>query len=155
MSFKLKLVLLGVLLASVIGYHHLSKKNAVRDALNAQTVLYESLMQEERIRAQETTNLLLTAMVEDMKEKDEEIQNITADRDDLLRRLSKRPSREDSSSASQDRNTCTGAELLREDGEFLAREAARADKILTERNYYYEQYERARRALASHQGADG
>lgn len=49
--------------------------------------------------------------------------------------------------------TCTGAQLYREDGEFLAGEAARAEQVRIERDYYYDNYERVRKLLAG-QGAD-
>jgi hypothetical protein len=43
--------------------------------------------------------------------------------------------------------TCTAAQLYREDAEFLAREAARAEGVLIERNYYYDRYEDIRKSL--------
>ncbi len=42
---------------------------------------------------------------------------------------------------------CTGAELHREDGEFLAGEAARADELRAELSACYQQYEAARAAV--------
>lgn len=50
--------------------------------------------------------------------------------------------------------TCTGAQLYREDGEFLAGEAARAEQVRIERDYYYNRYESVRREFAG-QGPDG
>lgn len=64
--------------------------------------------------------------------------------------LRNRPSRS-GPETTETRKTCTGAELYREDGLFLAREAARAERITKERDFYYEQYERARAALESAQ----
>lgn len=43
---------------------------------------------------------------------------------------------------------CTGAGLYRDDSEFLARLAERAEQVRIERDYYYGQYEAARRLLA-------
>jgi len=43
---------------------------------------------------------------------------------------------------------CTGAGLYRDDSEFLARLAERAEQVKIERDYYYGQYEAARRLLA-------
>lgn len=68
----------------------------------------------------------------------------------LVDSLRKRPSRQSGSAGSKapgSGKTCTGAELSREDAEFLAREAARADRILEERNYHYDNYERSRKDL--------
>jgi hypothetical protein len=43
---------------------------------------------------------------------------------------------------------CTGAGLYRDDAEFLARLASDADQVKIERDYYYGQYESARKLLA-------
>lgn len=49
---------------------------------------------------------------------------------------------------------CTGAGLYRDDAEFLARLASDADQVKIERDYYYGQYESARKLLAG-QKPDG
>lgn len=48
--------------------------------------------------------------------------------------------------------TCTreSPELYREDAEFLIKEAGRAERILKERDFYYERYEFARRQLEAY-----
>lgn len=61
--------------------------------------------------------------------------------------LLKRPKRTSSSVSPSVGSTCTGAQLYREDGEFLAGEASRAQRIMEERNYYYERYEDARQQI--------
>lgn len=50
---------------------------------------------------------------------------------------------------------CTGAGLYRDDSEFLARLASSADQVKIERDYYYGQYEAARRLLAGQKLDDG
>jgi len=66
----------------------------------------------------------------------------------LNSRLSKRPSRTYVyRDAPGTEKACTGAELYREDGQFLTGEAGRAERIRVERDYYYEQYEQARKKL--------
>lgn len=69
----------------------------------------------------------------------------------VVNELRNRPGRspESASTTAETGATCTGASLFREDGEFLAREAARADKILAERDYCYSEYERARQQLSN------
>ena len=74
------------------------------------------------------------------KELKDEIATVTRERDDALRRLQHRPQRP-AGGPPRDRNLpgdpahqatapgCTGAELYREDGQFLVREAARAEVI--------------------------
>lgn len=44
--------------------------------------------------------------------------------------------------------SCTGAGLYRDDAEFLARLANSAEQVKIERDYYYGQYESARKLLA-------
>lgn len=77
-----------------------------------------------------------------LKEKEDEVASLRSNLNRTLRLLDSRPSR--SSPAPQAASSCTGAELYREDGEFLAREAARAEKVRVERDYWYNQYEAAR-----------
>ena len=65
----------------------------------------------------------------------------------LSNSMQQRPTREASASAcvSPDTGattTITGASLPREDGEFLAREAAQAELIQNERDYYYGELQR-------------
>ena len=43
--------------------------------------------------------------------------------------------------------TCTGAELYKEDGEFLTGAAFRAERLIVDRDFYYNEYENARQAL--------
>lgn len=150
-----KLGLLGGFIGLLVGWHVFSKHNAVERALEAQKAIYNQKVAEEVERAQETTVSLLNSALEDLQKKEDENKIIRNQLSVLNSKLQQRTSREDSSSAPGNPGTCTGAELFREDGEFLAREAARADRILKERDFYYEQYKRAREALASHKGADG
>lgn len=82
--------------------------------------------------------------------KDEKISKISVERDAAIKRLSNRPSRPttpDSTPVSQNPRACSGGELYKEDGEFLIREAAAAEALIIERDYYYNQYEDARRTL--------
>ena len=66
-------------------------------------------------------------------EKDARIKAINARLSDSLSQLQNRPSRgisaADSSTASESVKGCTGANLLREDAEFLTRDSARSDRI--------------------------
>lgn len=66
---------------------------------------------------------------------------------DKLRNRPERPTPTNNPETTSDREACTGRELFKEDGEFLTREAARADKILLQRDYYYQRYEDARKEL--------
>jgi hypothetical protein len=88
------------------------------------------------------------------RDKDAEIRNINARATALANSLRDRNSRasETNSSANaagtgQAGPSCTGAELSREDAEFLAGEAARADSLRTALNQCLAQYEAARNTV--------
>lgn len=94
------------------------------------------------------------------KEKLEHEKSVIAKRhSDIVSGLQKRATRAESQRPASNTTTyivtCTGAELSREDAEFLAGEAARAERILKERDDYYEHYTRARKALETLQGELG
>jgi hypothetical protein len=74
-------------------------------------------------------------------------------RNELISRVSKRPNRPTSTPTNPNPTiACTGAELPREDAEFLVREAARADEIVVQRDFYYKSYEDVRHKLAELKG---
>jgi hypothetical protein len=82
------------------------------------------------------------------RDKDAEIRNINARATALANSLRDRNSRStetdsssDNSGAGQTRSRCTGAELSREDAEFLAGEASRADSLRAALNQCFSQYE--------------
>lgn len=88
-----------------------------------------------------------------------EIKNISDKHSSLVNSLRQRPSRESVSSEGSSSASCappsiTGMSLSREDGEFLAGEAARAEQCLQERDFYYERYEAARKELKEIYGKD-
>src|SRR5690606_22427040 len=95
---------------------------------------------------------LLSQIFDLQKEKEREIQIINSNHDALVRSLRERPSRnstppaENSSTdpTNSSGGVCTGRELSREDAEFLAREAARADTLREALIILRQQYERAR-----------
>lgn len=94
-------------------------------------------------------NLELNALALE-KRKDEEINSISTKLSDALERLQHRPTRPTTPNNPKTppvTEACTGAQLFKEDGEFLTREAHRADQVVVERDYYFEQYEAARKTL--------
>ncbi|MNQ83605.1 hypothetical protein D3C85_986930 [compost metagenome] len=82
----------------------------------------------------------------DKKEKDAKITSISSDLDRANRMLRSRPTRPKVLPPSTG-NSCTGRELYQEDGLFLRGEAARAEALIVERDYYYKRYEDARKKL--------
>ena len=87
---------------------------------------------------------LIKKSLEDERKKTNEKQAIIDSRDALIRSLQQRPKRESAKSTSTisplSCHSSTGAELYKEDGEFLAGEAARAEQALVDRDFYYQQY---------------
>jgi hypothetical protein len=127
-------IIIGTLL--VVGILFYVDYNARKEERSAYAHKIESGKEVERILKRDSSKQLQI--------KDEQIKTINARVGVLIRELHTRPSR---STTTPDTPSCTGRELYREDGEFLAREAARAEKIIKERDFYYEQYEEARKAL--------
>jgi len=76
---------------------------------------------------------------ESARRKDAEISSIRGQLDGSLVKLRNRPSRNPDNSA--DPKGSSGAELSREDAEFLAREAARADEAVAALLYCYRMYD--------------
>lgn len=143
-------LIIGIILVSVAYGSHLYLKN---QAIQEMQEVYEAAILIERSRARQTELLLRDISEQDLERKNDKIKKLSADLGVAVGKLQHRTSRSSSdSSASGDSISCSGAQLYREDAEFLTREAFRAEGVLTERDYYYEQYEKARRALATHKG---
>jgi len=154
MSIQYKIIGVIVIIAALFGLHYYDRHKAVERAETALISKYEADYQKKVIDAQKASNNLLAAVIEDERVKNEALSNINAWQSATIDSLRKRPTRSQLNSAvAEARKACTGAELYREDGEFLAGEAARAEKLIKERDYYYEQYERARLALEALQGS--
>lgn len=86
------------------------------------------------------------------KDKDHALSLLATANNALVISLRDRPNRPGSQANAVDGTSevakgCTGAELYRPDGEFLSREAARADRLAVELSACYVQYDNAREAL--------
>ena len=90
--------------------------------------------------ATKTEDKLRNSLNKKIQERDKQIANITAEHARLNRLLNTRPSREDNPQTSGSESSCTGSKLYREDGEFLTGEAARAEKLIEDRDFYYQVY---------------
>lgn len=135
------------ILGLVFGLHVWDKQRAVSLAVqNVELVYKAKLADANTAKAELEASLKENAHIS-RKATDVKIGNITRERDNALRSLLNRPRREDSAATSISGGTCTGAQLPREDAEFLTREASRAEKVREERDYYYNEYENARAAL--------
>lgn len=138
-SLKYALVALLILLAGL--WHWYDKKEALSAYKQEQEAKAHAMEQKLNYEA---WNLRAT--------KDAKITDLNTKLSNALSLLRNRPSRSDPAPSGE---ACKGTELFREDAEFLTREAARADQLIIERDYYYERYEAARRELAGQKSDAG
>lgn len=102
---------------------------------DAQTIERQHAMKQEAARRETVETKLQAEADKRIQEKEIEITRLNANIDRLLDQLRKRPQRPSDAGVPQATGTesngpgCSGRELYREDGEFLAREAARAEKL--------------------------
>lgn len=141
---------LGILI--VLGGLYGAHRYVVYEAVQRTTVQIEQRYETQRLQAEaaakETTRLLQMSADRDRQLKDEKIASISAERDRLSRMLQSRPKRPTSvPDNTGTKSSCTGAQLYQEDGIFLVWEATRADEVVTERDYYYNEYEKIRKTL--------
>jgi hypothetical protein len=147
-------VALLILIAALTGFHVYDKNTAVKAAIVATTATlnneYQSKLNKTIKEAATVTDKLKTDASKSQELKDAEIKKLASSLSAATSRLSNRPKRQPAPVTPNTPsivNSCTGAELYREDGEFLTREAYRAESLITERDYYYNQYENARKEL--------
>ena len=107
-----------------------------------------------RAEAEAKTRQLQTDADQARKEKSDALNDLDRTQRALADSLRRRPERHAGGAGlpapaldGQAAGGCTGAQLYRSDGEFLAREAARADTIRIELGACYAAYERARQAI--------
>ena len=138
-----KIIATVIVLMALLGLHYYDKNNAIQE-LNRE---HQRQSAEVITRTERATQALEASSVKDKKELNEKINRISDERDDAIKRLQHRPLRSVSSASSPAGSPCTGAKLPREDAEFLTRESARADRIMEQRDYYWNEYEKARMQL--------
>lgn len=140
-----------IILSLLWGWHTTDISKHVKATEVAMQEIYQKKLDASALQAKKETKAL---QVDKDKAYDELQNKFKASNNKLsnaLNELSKRPKRplstDNSNNIANTPSACTGAQLYREDGEFLIREAGRAQKVLEERDYYYERYESVRRRL--------
>lgn len=141
----IKVAVVSVIVTALVAFH----LNAIEDAKDKVNKKWQDAELQKDLERKEKEKTILDNALELEREKNAEITKLNIVADNLRNSLRNRPSREtivyrDNPEASR---TCTGAELSREDGEFLAGEAARAEELIKERDFYYKQYEQVRKSL--------
>lgn len=138
-----RLLNIGVIIAVILGLYG-SHTYFVHKAVNAKEQELRAEFRQQMLESIEdatiTEDRLRISLNTKIQERDKQIANITAEHARLNRMLNTRPSREDSSKTPGSEPSCTGSKLYREDGEFLTGEAARAEKLIEDRDFYYQVY---------------
>lgn len=148
---------IGVLLVGLAGTWHKNRvERAVEATRSSLTQNYSTTYVEGLEASLKASNKLLAASIKEKETLENEKTSITSQHKSVVAGLQHRATRAETKLASTNITatpvvqTCTGRELSREDAEFLAGEAARAERIVKERDYYYGEYERARQAVEAH-----
>lgn len=152
-----KIGILAAVLAGSYGLHKYFETKAVNNAVTVTTNSIQTVYQKQLIAAQQAA-AQATASLNSYKSKaDADKTQAVADADArsaaTIASLQSRPTRSDltssvASAVARAKSSCTGAGLYRDDANFLAGFASDAAKVVIDRDYYYGQYENARRTLA-------
>lgn len=140
MPTRAKIIASVVVLAALWAFHEYDKTQAVQEVRKELVAKSKEYAE----RSERATKALEASLRSESVQKDAKIADIERNLRSAIKRLHDRPVRPNVVTVTEIREACTGAQLYREDGEFLAREAARAERILEERNFYWQQYEKAR-----------
>lgn len=146
----IKLSVIGGVIALLIGGHFYLQNQAVNSAVKKIEDKYKLELQIAEQKAITSTANIYKNTIEDLNIKNEKLNNIASEYKltiDSLRNRKSRPSETIYSTITEVRETCTGSQLFREDAEFLAGEASRANEVIVERDFYYQRYEEARLML--------
>lgn len=140
-----KIIALMALIIALIGIHVWDRGRAIEKAEQAVHYSYQLENAKATQKAKEEKAQLVLEQTIAIGERDDKIKALGIELAAAVKRMRERPSRsQESREPSEVRSSCTGRELFQEDGEFLIREAARADKVREERDFYYGEYERVR-----------
>lgn len=145
MVLNKNLYLLGlILILAGAGKLYSMHRDIVEDAKKQVIAQYNEQYVDDLEDKIQRLSLVVSDQFKNLQTKDDEIKAIRDKHTSLLNSVSKRPTREEQSSSNNSNpgntSSCTGAELSREDAEFLAGEASRAQAVVAERDYYYKQY---------------
>jgi small-conductance mechanosensitive channel len=158
-----KIIAVVAILAALYAVHYAVVKKAVHEEHEAVVKTYEdqvAVAQAGKLAAE--SQLVLQKTQADL-EKQNEIKNLDTQYSTLVSSLRQRATRAEASKAgsgaiASTNGSCTGAQLYRDDAEFLAGYAQQAEGVRIERDYYYGRYEAARKLLSGQEsdaGLDG
>lgn len=136
-----------ILLGGLYGAHRYYVHIAVKQAIVQIEQKYQTAYNQAQAKAKATEDELRINENNLRKDKDATISRIGVELAATQRLLQLRPSRPSTGAPTGSSQSCTGRELYKEDGLFLAGEAARAEALIAERDYYFNAYEDARKKL--------
>ena len=143
LSTRAKIIALAAFLVALWAFHEYDKAQAVREVEKRA----EQASKEYKERTERVQKTLDASHRSALKEKDDKIISIERNLRSDIERLRNREVRPNVVTITETRETCTGTGLYREDAEFLTREAARAERVREERDFYWQRYEEARLKL--------
>jgi len=152
-DWKVKLAIVLFVLAGLFTYHKVIVHEAVTEAISdiqTQQVKENFKLKERSLNTQIALQEYFDKI---QKDKDEKLKSLNSRVASLTLSLQQRPSRAEPSGVSDNpgneetRQGSTGAELYREDSEFLLREATRAELIKEELLTCYRRYDTAKETL--------
>lgn len=139
---------LVIVVAGLYGAHRYVVYDSVKSATQQIEQKHQEALNQAEVKAKEIERLMKMASDNEQERKNAKIARISAELADAERLLRNRPKRPPTITKNPDPiPSCTGRELYQEDGLFLRREAARAEALIEERDYYYNQYENVRKSL--------
>ena len=148
MSTRAKIIALAAFLVALWAFHEYDKAQAVNEVVEQA----EKASKDYKERTERVQKTLDASHRLALKEKDVKITSIERNLRSDIERLRNREVRPNVVTITETRETCTGTGLYREDAEFLTREAARAERVREERDFYWQQYENARVKLGELNG---
>lgn len=151
MLSQIKIIIFVVAVVGVFGLHLHEKEKAVDKARAELIAEHDKQIINSTTKRLEIEAALKEQYKQDLLDKNEKIISINNQLARANGMLAKRPQRPDnvpiSTNPALPSTSCTGAELYRQDGEFLIGEAARAERIKEERDFFYKQYANAQQEL--------
>ena len=136
-----KVLIILAIITALLGLHYYDRGKAVEQAKNEMISSYNKELLKKIEQAKNAEDEIKTQSKQLIDKKDEKIKLLSNNVKRLNGLLDSRPQRPiDYSINTLPSPSCTGRELFREDGKFLTGEAARADRMIVERNYYYNEY---------------
>lgn len=151
---------IAALLAGLYFVHWSLEKRAVAAGKAEVVAEYQKQVATAQAAVKEATDTLAANKVAADKDKADELKKADDKYAALVKSNSVRRTRAQAGQAGPGAvapvgSSCTGAQLYRDDADFLAGFAQQAESVRIERDYYYGQYESARKLLAGQEQDDG